>query len=131
MRDWIHTVLVVEDEPLNRRLVRAVLEPSGYRIVEAPTLGDARRWLADAVPDLVLLDLRLPDGDGLDLARELRQRHETVRLPIIAATANAMPDVPASVRDAGCDALLIKPIPPSRLLEEVRAQLPPEGAAGD
>ena len=125
------TILAVEDEPLNLRLVKAVLEPAGYEVVEAPTLRDARAWLAVRLPDLVLLDLRLPDGDGLTLARELRERRDAVDLPIVAATANAMPEVPAAVRAAGCDALLVKPISPARLLGEVRDQLAAARPADD
>ena len=125
------TILAVEDEPLNRRLLRAVLEPAGYAVVEAPTLGDARWWLSEQLPDLVLLDLRLPDGDGLSLARELRGRRDADGVPIVAATANAMPEVPAQVREAGCDGLLIKPISPATLLAEVKSQLERAGGGDD
>ena len=118
-----HVILAVEDEPLNRRLLRAVLEPAGYEVVEAPTLDDARDWLASRLPDLILLDLRLPDGDGLSLAREVRQRSDTAAVRIVAATANALPEVPDEAREAGCNGFLTKPISPARLLAEVRDQL--------
>lgn len=116
-------VLVVEDEPLNRRLVHAVLEPAGYDVVEASTLADARSWLEDGRPDLILLDLRLPDGDGLILAREMKSRPELSVIPIVAATASALAPVPEAAIDAGCDGFLVKPIRPSELLAEVARQL--------
>lgn len=113
------TVLAIEDEPLNRRLVHAILEPEGYRVVDATTLAEARAWLATDRPDLILLDLRLPDGDGLGLARELKAHPEYYSIPIIAATASALSPVPEAAVDAGCDGFLIKPIRPADLLAEV------------
>lgn len=118
------TILAVEDEPLNRRLLHAVLEPAGYRIVDAPSLAAARERLRDETPDLVLLDLRLPDGSGLDLAREIRATEATRSLPVLAATANVIPDVLTEAREAGCDGFLAKPISPGTLLTELRRWLP-------
>ena len=117
------TILAVEDEPLNRRLLHAVLEPAGYRVIDAATLAEAREWLASNLPDLILLDLRLPDGNGLELARELKGSEEWRRVPIVAATASAMPPVQLDADDAGCDGFLAKPIPPSTLRAEIEKQL--------
>jgi CheY-like chemotaxis protein len=125
-------VLAVEDEPLNRRLVHAILEPEGYRVEDATTLQEARAWLARERPDLILLDLRLPDGDGLGLARELKADPVRCSIPIIAATASALSPVPEAAVDAGCDGFLTKPIRPADLLAEVARQLervPLDGAA--
>ncbi|MBA2253773.1 MAG: response regulator [Chloroflexi bacterium] len=116
-------VLAVEDEPLNRRLVHAILEPEGYRVADATTLAAARAWLSRERPDLILLDLRLPDGDGLVLARELKADPQRYTIPIIAATASALSPVPEAAVDAGCDGFLIKPIRPADLLAEVARQL--------
>jgi CheY-like chemotaxis protein len=117
------TILAVEDEPLNRRLLHAILEPAGYRVVDAATLAEARDWLADNLPDLVLLDLRLPDGNGLELAREMKGDERSRAVPIVAATASAMPPVQLDADEAGCDGFLAKPIAPSALRAEVERQL--------
>jgi CheY-like chemotaxis protein len=116
-------VLAVEDEPLNRRLVHAILEPEGYRVHDAVTLAEAREWLRHEHPDIILLDLRLPDGDGLILARELKADPRRFMIPIIAATASALSPVPEAAVDAGCDGFLIKPIRPAELVAEVARQL--------
>jgi CheY-like chemotaxis protein len=116
-------ILAVEDEPLNRRLLHVVLEPAGYTVIDAGTLAEAREQLDRVAPDLVLLDLRLPDGEGLSLAREIRARPDLDALPIVAATASAMPPVPQQAEEAGCSGFLVKPIRPGVLLQEVRSQL--------
>lgn len=112
-------VLLVEDEVLNRSLVRAILTRSGdgrlrtADVREAETLGAARQALREAGTDLVLLDVQLPDGSGLDLARELcagsADGAGAGRPLIIALTAGALPEQRAAALDAGCDAVLLKP----------------------
>lgn len=104
------TVLVVEDDPASRRLIRAILGASGVRLCEAEDLGTARALLAEALPDLVLLDMRLRDGDGLQLVRELRADPRTRTLPIVAVTAQALKGDEQRILAAGCDHYLAKPI---------------------
>ena len=116
-------VLAIEDEPLDRRLVHAVLEPAGYRVIDARSLAEARGVLAGERPDIILLDVRLPDGDGLNLVRELKTDPDRYSIPIIATTASALSPVPEAAVDAGCDGFLIKPIRPYELLGEIARQL--------
>jgi CheY-like chemotaxis protein len=116
-------VLAIEDEPLNRRLVHAVLEPAGYRVIDARSLVEAREALEGERPDIILLDVRLPDGDGLSLARDLKADPDRYSIPIIAATASALSPVPEAAVDAGCDGFLVKPIRPFELLAEIARQL--------
>jgi CheY-like chemotaxis protein len=116
-------VLAVEDEPLNRRLLHAILTPSGYQVVDAPSLTAARAWLQGNRPDLILLDLRLPDGDGLDLARELKADPALRSIPVVVATASAMPPVHAQAMAAGVDGFLAKPIAAGRLRSEIAAHI--------
>jgi two-component system, OmpR family, KDP operon response regulator KdpE len=108
-------VLLVEDEVLNRALVRAILARAADPIVrdvaltEAPTLAAARDALAANRIDVVLLDLNLPDGNGLSLAAELAAGGAWRRPEVIAVTASVLPQERAAAIAAGCDGFLDKP----------------------
>ncbi len=114
-------ILSVEDEPLNRILLRAVLERADdgrlreAELVEATTLAEGRRRAAEGEHDLVLLDRRLPDGDGFELARELRAMHTPIRPIIVALTADAVPATRVAAVGAGCTAIVVKPYRPAEL----------------
>ncbi len=116
-------LLVVEDEAINRTLLRAVLDHStnarirASEVVEAGTLAEARRLVNRDRFDLVLLDVRLPDGNGLDLAREIDLRDAADRPKIVILSASVMPDQEAAATEAGCDAFLAKPYRPGDLVE--------------
>lgn len=122
-------ILIVEDETLNRALFRAVLAratgPSirDATVTEAPSLGAARAALARGSPDIVLLDVRLPDGSGLDLARELAARPAAERPRVIVTSASVLPAEREAAVAAGCDAFLGKPFRPSELLALLSAQV--------
>ena len=116
-------LLAVEDEARNVALLRAVLEPAGYRLVVVGSLADARAWLTRSHPDLVLIDVGLPDGSGLDLARELRATPPTTRVPIIVTSARVLPADHIAAQQAGCDMFLGKPLRPSELLQAVATHL--------
>ena len=103
-------VLLVEDNAVNRSLARALLGRAGCGVVEAGSLADASRCLAEGLPDLVLLDLGLPDGDGLDLVRRLRADPRTAALPVVAVTAYAMAADRERALAAGCTGFLTKPL---------------------
>jgi len=126
-------ILSVEDEPLNRALLRASIARartsrlSEAEFVEAPTLTEARRLVRLAHYDLVLLDRRLPDGDGFELARELLDIPPRERPVVIALTADAVPATREAASRAGCNAVLTKPFRPSELIaliEEVLSARP-------
>ena len=114
-------VLLVEDETLNRALVRAVLNRRAAELpplvlVEVDTLGHAREALHAGRADIILLDVQLPDGSGLDLARELRDGHDESDSPVVAilsASVLALERVAAEA--AGADAFLAKPFVPTEL----------------
>jgi two-component system KDP operon response regulator KdpE len=122
------TILVVEDDAVNRALVRAILVPTAdgalppTTIVEARCLADARAALATRRVDAVLLDVRLPDGNGLELARELATL--TSRPRIVVLSASVLPAERQAALDAGCDAFLGKPFAPRDLLELLSRLLP-------
>lgn len=121
-------VLVVEDEPRNLALLRALLGRRGYELVTVESLAGARTWLRDRRPDLVLLDRRLPDGDGLDLARDLKGDPVTAAVPLVLLSASVLPADERAAAEAGCDAFLPKPLELARLLAEVERLL---AAGGD
>ena len=116
-------VLLVEDEEANRALVRAVLARSGeprirdLDLLEAGSLRAARALLAEHAIDIVLLDVRLPDGNGLELAAELMARGEGERPKVIVMSASVLPAEQAAAITAGCDAFLAKPFRRAQLTE--------------
>ncbi len=115
-------ILVVEDDPASRKLVRTVLRAHGYAVIEAEDLDSAREVLARELPRLVLLDLRLHDRNGLELVRSIRADARLAHLPIVAVTAQAMHDDEDRVLRAGVDGYVSKPIDTrqfARLVEEI------------
>jgi two-component system KDP operon response regulator KdpE len=113
-------VLVVEDEAPVRRFLRAALAGHGYRVVEAGGVREAEQLAPGHNPDLFLLDLGLPDGDGVDLARRLR---EWSRAPIIVLSARGREDDKVNALDAGADDYLTKPFGVNELLARLRVAL--------
>jgi two-component system, cell cycle response regulator DivK len=103
-------VLVVDDNEKNRKLARDVLRAAGFRTVEAGRGDEAIALAAEHSPDVILLDLRLPDMDGTDVARGLRGGAETGRIPIVALSASPYPGDSDQLLAAGFDGYLQKPI---------------------
>jgi two-component system KDP operon response regulator KdpE len=114
------TVLVVEDEVAMRRFLSAALQSHGFRVVEASTLGSAQRLASEKHPDAILLDLNLPDGDGLSLVRDLRTWSTA---PVIVLSARDREDDKVTALDAGADDYLTKPFGTSELLARIRVAL--------
>jgi DNA-binding response OmpR family regulator len=115
-------VLVVEDNPLVTSATRILLEDAGFRVSTASRVADAYTICRSDAPDAILLDLRLPDGDGLSLVRQLRE--DGVRLPVIAAiTGRDEPEVRARCLRAGCVAVLVKPVDGRALASHVGSWL--------
>lgn len=113
-------VLVVEDEPQMRKFIRASLSSHGYRVVEAERTSDAVSLLTSHNPAIMLLDLGLPDGDGVELTRQLR---EWTRVPIVVLSARGREDDKISALDAGADDYLTKPFAVNELLARMRVAL--------
>src|SRR5207237_7077003 len=111
------TILVVEDNPFTRKIVRITLEKAGYRVQEAPDGRTALAHFRDRPPDLVIQDLMLPDMDGADLARQLRETPEGATIPILASSALLSQIDHAGTGMASFSDYLFKPAEPSRILE--------------
>jgi two-component system cell cycle response regulator DivK len=112
-------VLLVEDDPNNLRLATLILESGGHTVVRATRAAEAESALAEAVPDLIVMDLGLPDKDGYTLTRELRGRRGTSKVPILALTAFAMPGDARRALAVGCTSYLTKPVRRAELLARV------------
>jgi two-component system KDP operon response regulator KdpE len=114
------TAVVVEDEKQIRRFVRQALEAEGWHVFEAETLKQGLTEAGTRKPDLVIIDLGLPDGDGVDFIRDLRTWSS---VPVIVLSARTSEDEKVKALDAGADDYLTKPFGVSELLARVRASL--------
>jgi two-component system, cell cycle response regulator DivK len=103
-------VLIVDDNEANLKLARDVLRADGLRTLQAANGTDAIAIAMDARPDVILLDLRLPDVDGVDVLRALKARERTALIPVVALTALGMGDDRAWLRETGFSGYLEKPI---------------------
>ena len=104
------TILYIEDNPENRLLVKRVLQAEGYTVIEADS-GKAGLSKAEATrPDLILMDINLPEIDGYELTRRLKQMPHLAGVPVVAMTANVMKGDREKTLAAGCDGYIQKPI---------------------
>jgi two-component system, cell cycle response regulator DivK len=113
-------ILVVEDNPKNLKLVRDVLQYSGYEVVEATTGEDGVRLAREVHPDLVLMDLQLPGIDGAEALRRIRAEVSTRSMPVVAVTAFVMADDRSSAFASGFDGYVEKPISVRGLAQQVQ-----------
>jgi two-component system KDP operon response regulator KdpE len=120
------TILLVEDEPQVRRFLRTMLATHGYHLVEAETAAAGLAHASARAPDLVLLDLGLPDGDGVEVTRRLREWTQT---PIIILSARDQEGDKVEALDAGANDYLTKPFGAGELLARIRVALRPAAAA--
>lgn len=120
MTQAMHQVLVIEDEPAIRNVLRVLLESQGYRTVEADTALRAEIEARSHKPDLLLIDLGLPDGDGLVVIRRVRAWSQ---VPIVVLSARTMEEQKVAALDAGADDYVTKPFSAPELLARLRAAL--------
>ncbi len=116
-------ILVIEDQELNRKVVRIVLQSEGYTVVEATDAVEAIASLEDAIPQLILMDIALPGQSGEELAGKIKANLAWVDIPIIALTAAAMSGDRERILKSGCDDYLSKPIDIKVLVERVETHL--------
>ena len=120
MTQAMHQILVIEDEPAIRNVLRVLLEAEGYRYIEADTAMRAEIEARSHKPDLLLVDLGLPDGDGLKVIRKVRAWSP---VPVIVLSARTMEEQKIAALDAGADDYVTKPFSAPELLARVRAAL--------
>lgn len=116
-------VLVVDDYEDAREMYCEYLQFSGFRTAEAKTGVEALKEAASALPDLILMDLSLPEMDGWEATRRLKASAKTKHIPVVALTGHALAGHSESAREAGCDSFVAKPCLPEDLVVEVRRLL--------
>ena len=128
MENCQSTILVVDDNATNLKLVSDVLEFEGYHMITAVDAEQAQAVVKNSPPDLILMDIGLPDMDGLMLTRILKDDKKTAHIVIVALTAFAMKGDDKKAIAAGCDGYITKPIDTRKLPGQVAELLPRVGA---
>jgi two-component system cell cycle response regulator DivK len=117
------TVLIVEDNELNMKLFRDLLDAHGYRTLQTRTGMEALRLARQERPDLILMDIQLPEVSGLEVTKWLKDDEALCDIPVIAVTAFAMKGDEERIRRGGCEAYISKPISIATFLDAVRRHL--------
>jgi CheY-like chemotaxis protein len=114
------TILVVEDHSDSRTLLSAWLRSKGYKVVEARNGKEGLLQANRLIPDLILMDLTMPELDGVEAARQIRSRHVLAQTPIFAISGYATREVKADAQAAGCTEVFGKPLDLDKLLGRIR-----------
>jgi len=114
------TVLVVEDNDLNMKLFHDLLEAHGYQILQTKNGRDALRLAREHRPDLILMDIQLPEISGLEVTKLIKSDDNLSAIPVVAVTAFAMKGDEEKIRDGGCEAYIAKPISVAHFIETVQ-----------
>lgn len=117
------TVMIVEDNELNMKLFRDLIEAHGYRTVQTRSGLSAMEIAREHRPDLILMDIQLPEISGLDVTRKLKADSELKSIPVIAVTAFAMKGDEERIREGGCEAYISKPISVTRFMDTIKSFL--------
>ena len=117
-------ILIVDDSPTECYKLREILEKHGHHVLEAANGADGVAMARSELPDLVLMDVMMPEMDGYEATRQIRQQARWNNLPIIAVTAKAMKDDQERCREAGANDYLAKPIDLDRLFSLIRVWMP-------
>ncbi|MCE3005902.1 MAG: response regulator [Alphaproteobacteria bacterium] len=118
-------ILIVEDNDLNLKLFRDLLAANGFETVETREGLEAIALTRSMMPDLILMDIQLPEISGLDITRKIKADQSLRHIPVIAVTAFAMKDDEEKILQAGCEAYLSKPIAIDQFLATIRRFLLP------
>ena len=117
------TILIVEDEPKNMKLLRDLLQRFGYEILEASDGEQGVKSAGEKMPDLILMDIMMPKMDGLEATRIIKADTKTKHIPIIALTSYAMKGDREKTIEAGCDGYIAKPIDIKEVLKTIETYL--------
>jgi two-component system cell cycle response regulator DivK len=117
------SILVVEDHEDSRRILHDLLTNAGYKVIEAVTGEEGMVSAETYLPDLILMDIRLPDTDGYEVTRRIKATSNLEQIPIIAVTSYALRGDYVKAAEAGCNAYIAKPFSPRELLAKVNELL--------
>ena len=120
----IRRILIVEDHEDNRRIMRDLLTSAGYAFVEAATGTEGMAMAKSYRPDLILMDMQLPELDGYEVTRRIKADPAFRHIPVIAVTSFALSGDDERAYEAGCAAYVTKPFSPRQLLAKIREHLP-------
>jgi len=115
------TILIIEDNLLNMKLARKLLQKAGYQVLEADCAEEGMQLASSEMPDLILMDIQLPGMDGMEATSRLKANDATKHIPVMGLTALAMSGDKERVLASGCDAYISKPIRYPELYEKVDA----------
>jgi len=116
-------ILIIEDNVMNMKLFHDLLEAHGFTIIETDDGSNAVNMVREIAPDLILMDIQLPEVSGLDIIREMKKSEEIRHIPVIAVTAFAMKDNEAEILASGCEAYVAKPISIEPFMELIQKYL--------
>ena len=117
------TVMIVEDNELNMKLFNDLLESRGYRVIQTRNGLEALDLARAHMPDLILMDIRLPEVSGLVVTKWLKDDDQLAHIPVIAVTAFAMKGDEERIRQGGCEAYVSKPISVPKFIETIKTYL--------
>lgn len=120
----IERILVIEDHEDNRRMLRDLLTSAGFELIEAVTGTEGVAMAEEHRPDLILMDIQLPEIDGYEAMRRIKSKPALKPIPIIAVTSYALSGDKEKAFAAGCSAYVTKPFSPRELLSQIREHLP-------
>jgi two-component system cell cycle response regulator DivK len=119
----VATVLVIEDNPVNMDVVTRLLQREGHRVLQAPDGVQGVTIAKTQLPDLILMDLSMPEMNGWEATAAIRAHAPIAHVPIIAVTAHALADDVSRAMQAGCDSFVTKPVVYPRLMRKIRGML--------
>ncbi len=123
------TVLYIEDNEQNLYLVTFILQSAGYEVLQARSGQEGIQTAAGSLPDLILLDIQLPEMDGYEIARRLRSNPALRRTPLVAVTSYAMVGDREKALASGCDGYIEKPIDPETFIAQMERHMPGEDSS--
>ncbi|RMF05350.1 MAG: response regulator [Alphaproteobacteria bacterium] len=125
------TILIVEDNELNMKLFHDLLDAHGYRTLQTRNGMEALELARQHHPDLILMDIQLPEVSGLEVTKWLKDDETLASIPVVAVTAFAMKGDEERIREGGCEAYISKPISVATFLETIRQYAGGEQKAGE
>lgn len=121
------TILIVEDNELNMKLFNDLLESKGYKIIQTANGLNAVELAREHKPDLILMDIQLPEVSGLEVTKWLKADDELAYIPVIAVTAFAMKGDEEKILEGGCESYISKPISVAKFLTTIESFIEKEG----